>query len=114
MFGTIDFVIGDKKADATHTTPEAIEVFRYMKSEETLPEAVIMEVSSHSLALDRVGGLVFDIALFTNLTQDHLDFHDRWFDRVIDNLFGRFIAMCGTWVWYRVTVRNFRQMNSKS
>lgn len=76
MFGTIDFSIGETTTDATHTTPEALEVFRYMHNEEHLPEAVVMEVSSHSLALDRVGGLKFDMVIFTNLTQDHLDFHN--------------------------------------
>jgi len=39
------------------------------------PKALVMEVSSHSLSLDRIGGLAFDCAVFTNLTQDHLDFH---------------------------------------
>jgi UDP-N-acetylmuramoyl-L-alanyl-D-glutamate--2,6-diaminopimelate ligase len=75
MFGTIEFQMGDKKNNATHTTPEALEILRSMHNEQQVPGALVMEVSSHSLALDRVGGLQFDIAVFTNLTQDHLDFH---------------------------------------
>lgn len=75
MFGTIEFQLGQKKVAATHTTPEALEIFRCMNDEQLVPGALVMEVSSHSLALDRVGGLQFDVAVFTNLTQDHLDFH---------------------------------------
>lgn len=75
MFGTIDYHTGSGKAPAFHTTPEALEVFRHFGKAEVKPEALVMEVSSHSLALDRTGGLLFDIAVFTNLTQDHLDFH---------------------------------------
>jgi UDP-N-acetylmuramoyl-L-alanyl-D-glutamate--2,6-diaminopimelate ligase len=78
MFGTIDFKLGSRRQAASHTTPEALDVFRLIggAAEKVRPQAVVMEVSSHSLALDRVGGLVFDAAVFTNLTQDHLDFHE--------------------------------------
>jgi UDP-N-acetylmuramoyl-L-alanyl-D-glutamate--2,6-diaminopimelate ligase len=77
MFGTIDFKLGARRLTASHTTPEALDVFRLIggAAESMVPQAMVMEVSSHSLALDRVGGLVFDAAVFTNLTQDHLDFH---------------------------------------
>jgi len=76
MFGTIDYQLGTVTMAASHTTPESIDLFRLIgKAGARPPKAVVMEVSSHSLALDRVGGLVFDVAVFTNLTQDHLDFH---------------------------------------
>jgi UDP-N-acetylmuramoyl-L-alanyl-D-glutamate--2,6-diaminopimelate ligase len=75
MFGTIDFHIGNKIIPATHTTPEAIEIFRCIHDEGYTPASILMETSSHSLALDRISGLLYDVAVWTNLTQDHLDFH---------------------------------------
>jgi UDP-N-acetylmuramoyl-L-alanyl-D-glutamate--2,6-diaminopimelate ligase len=75
MFGTIDFHFGNKIVPATHTTPEAIEIFRCIHDEGYTPDSIVMETSSHSLALDRISGLFYDVAVWTNLTQDHLDFH---------------------------------------
>jgi UDP-N-acetylmuramoyl-L-alanyl-D-glutamate--2,6-diaminopimelate ligase len=75
MFGTIAYHLGRTEHSATHTTPESLTIARLIGAAAERPKAVIMEVSSHSLALDRVGGLRFDLALLTNLTQDHLDFH---------------------------------------
>jgi UDP-N-acetylmuramoyl-L-alanyl-D-glutamate--2,6-diaminopimelate ligase len=75
MFGTIRYYAAGKSEAAHNTTPEAAEIFRDIAKSEKKPAAVVMEVSSHSLALDRVAGLLYDCALFTNLTQDHLDFH---------------------------------------
>jgi UDP-N-acetylmuramoyl-L-alanyl-D-glutamate--2,6-diaminopimelate ligase len=77
MFGTIEYHLGKERRTASHTTPEALDVFRLIggTAEHSRPQAVVMEVSSHSLALDRIGGLAFDVAIFTNCTQDHLDFH---------------------------------------
>ena len=75
MFGTIRYVAQGKTQPAHNTTPEAAEIFRDMHEAGEPPSAIVMEVSSHSLALDRVAGLEYDAALFTNLTQDHLDFH---------------------------------------
>ena len=75
MFGTIDYHLGDNRREAPNTTPEALEIFRCFGTASSPPEAVVMEVSSHALALDRIGGLSYDLAVFTNLTQDHLDFH---------------------------------------
>lgn len=75
MFGTIDFHIGKKIIPATHTTPEALEIFKCIGEEKTVPLGLVMETSSHSLALDRIGGLIYDVTVWTNLTQDHLDFH---------------------------------------
>jgi UDP-N-acetylmuramoyl-L-alanyl-D-glutamate--2,6-diaminopimelate ligase len=75
MFGTIEYHLGNEVHPATHTTPETHTIARLIGTTPEKPSAVAMEVSSHSLALDRVGGLLFDLALLTNLTQDHLDFH---------------------------------------
>lgn len=75
MFGTIDYHLGTKRLAASNTTPEALEIFRCFGTEPAAPEVVVMEVSSHALALDRIGGLTYDLAVFTNLTRDHLDFH---------------------------------------
>ena len=68
--------IGDEVLKAERTTPESKELqalFRRMKNEDVTD--VVMEVSSHSLDLHRVDGIAFDVAIFTNLTQDHLDYH---------------------------------------
>ncbi|MDO5575678.1 MAG: UDP-N-acetylmuramoyl-L-alanyl-D-glutamate--2,6-diaminopimelate ligase, partial [Fibrobacter sp.] len=58
-----------------NTTPESVDIFRLIANAEQKPKAVVMEVSSHSLIMNRVCGLEFDLAVWTNLTQDHLDFH---------------------------------------
>ncbi len=76
VIGTIQNCIGDKIIHADRTTPESLElhgIFKYMVDEEV--NDVIMEVSSHSLDLNRVDGCNFDLAIFTNLTEDHLDYH---------------------------------------
>lgn len=74
--GTIGFYVDGKVKDLDNTTPDLLdlyEMFEYCINHNV--EAIAMEVSSHALALDRVLGLEFDFACFTNLTQDHLDFH---------------------------------------
>ena len=76
LIGTNQNMIGDKVLPTERTTPESYELqklFREMADEGC--KYVVMEVSSHSLVLDRVAGLRFEVAVFTNLTQDHLDFH---------------------------------------
>ena len=76
LVGTVAYVIGKQTIPASHTTPGAIELqrlFERMVKEDL--SGVVMEVSSHALALDRTAGVEFDVAVFTNLTQDHLDFH---------------------------------------
>lgn len=76
IIGTIENHIGDKILKSERTTPESLDLQRifYQMLRENI-EDVVMEVSSHSLVLDRVAGCNFEIGLFTNLTQDHLDFH---------------------------------------
>jgi UDP-N-acetylmuramoyl-L-alanyl-D-glutamate--2,6-diaminopimelate ligase len=76
LLGTVKSVIGGREHPVIHTTPEAIDLqaaFRAML--DSGDRACAMEVSSHALALHRVDGTHFAAALFTNLTQDHLDFH---------------------------------------
>ncbi len=83
LMGTIVNMIGDEKLHTERTTPESIDLHRLLKrmADEGCDVAV-MEVSSHSLSLKRVYGIEYDVAVFTNLTQDHLDFHKTWQDYV--------------------------------
>ncbi len=76
VVGTIGNMIGDKKIHTERTTPESLELQELFSemADDGVTHA-IMEVSSHSLALDRVAGVKYSTAVFTNLTQDHLDFH---------------------------------------
>ena len=76
LLGTVLTRVGDQVVTSARTTPEATDLqalFAVMR--ERSVTAVAMEVSSHALALGRVDGVLFDVAAFTNLSQDHLDFH---------------------------------------
>ncbi|HWM24807.1 MAG TPA: UDP-N-acetylmuramoyl-L-alanyl-D-glutamate--2,6-diaminopimelate ligase [Chthoniobacterales bacterium] len=76
LLGTVRYEIGDRVLPAVRTTPESLDVQELLaQMVEAGCKAVAMEVSSHALAQDRVRGLEWDVAVFTNLTQDHLDFH---------------------------------------
>ena len=76
LIGTIINMIGEQELPTERTTPESPDLFALLRHmADAGCAAVVMEVSSHSLALDRVAGIMFDVAVFTNLTQDHLDFH---------------------------------------
>ena len=76
LIGTIEYRIGDEVLPATHTTPESLELNGLLaKMADHGCTAVAMEVSSHSLVHHRVYGLEFTAGVFTNLSQDHLDFH---------------------------------------
>ena len=111
LIGTMEIMIGDEAVPAERTTPESLDLQRlFAQMYEAGCAYAIMEVSSHAIALDRVGGVTFDVAAFTNLTEDHLDFHktmenycdtksilfsrskkavancdDAWFGRIIKN-----------------------------
>ena len=76
LIGTNGHMIGDRMIHSDFTTPESLELQKLFKkmSDEGCSH-VVMEVSSHSLALERVAGIRFDVALYTNLSRDHLDFH---------------------------------------
>jgi UDP-N-acetylmuramoyl-L-alanyl-D-glutamate--2,6-diaminopimelate ligase len=109
LLGTVKRVVGGEEEEVERTTPEAIDLhatFRRMLDRGD--RACAMEVSSHALELGRVGGIRFACGVFTNLTQDHLDFHEtmdgyfeakrRLFDRSdisvvnVDDPYGRRIA----------------------
>lgn len=76
IMGTLGNFFGDWTASATHTTPESVEIHRMLKDMVELGAAYcIMEVSSHALALSRVDHVHFHAGIFTNISQDHLDFH---------------------------------------
>jgi len=79
IIGTIANYIGSRKLEASRTTPESLELHKlFSEMAEEGVQYCVMEVSSHSLYLDRVYGLEFSEGLFTNLTQDHLDFHETF------------------------------------
>jgi UDP-N-acetylmuramoyl-L-alanyl-D-glutamate--2,6-diaminopimelate ligase len=76
LLGTVKQVVGGAEEEVERTTPEAIDLQRaFARMLDAGDGACAMEVSSHALALHRVDGVRFAVALFTNLTQDHLDFH---------------------------------------
>jgi len=76
VIGTIQYVVGEERRPAGQTTPDALELQSMLAAMVARGTGgVVMEVSSHALALSRVDGIAFDVAVFTNLTQDHLDFH---------------------------------------
>ena len=76
LLSTVRNMIGEKELAATHTTPDAIAIQSMLKQmvDEGCTHA-FMEVSSHAIDQKRISGLEFDIAIFTNLTHDHLDYH---------------------------------------
>lgn len=76
LFSTVDVRIGDQLESATHTTPDFIQLYaRLREMKDAGCKHVFMEVSSHALHQNRTAGLQFDVAVFTNATRDHLDYH---------------------------------------
>lgn len=84
LIGTVKYVVGSEEISAPRTTPESIDLQDMLARMRAVgSKAVAMEVSSHSLVQHRVRGIEFDAAVFTNLTQDHLDYHhsmEEYFD----------------------------------
>ena len=76
LIGTIENHIGDRILPVERTTPESVDI-EYLLGEMVKDGAthVVLEVSSHALDLKRVKNIDFDVAVFTNLSQDHLDYH---------------------------------------
>jgi UDP-N-acetylmuramoyl-L-alanyl-D-glutamate--2,6-diaminopimelate ligase len=95
LVGTIEYHVAGKVYPAPHTTPEALELARLLNEALGLGATdAVMEVSSHALAQERVFGVPFDVAVFTNLTRDHLDYH-----KTMDEYFAAKRALfegCGT------------------
>ncbi len=76
LIGTVRYEIGERVLPAVRTTPESLDLQELLAQISNAGcKAVAMEVSSHALAQERTRGLEWDVAVFTNLTQDHLDFH---------------------------------------
>lgn len=74
--GTIGFYINEKIGDLKNTTPDILEMYEMLlKCHDEGCEYVVMEVSSQALSMHRVDDILFDYAVFTNLTKDHLDYH---------------------------------------
>jgi UDP-N-acetylmuramoyl-L-alanyl-D-glutamate--2,6-diaminopimelate ligase len=83
LLGTVQYEIGDRILPAIRTTPEALDIQDLLAQIVNAGgRAAAMEVSSHALAQERTRGIEWDVAIFTNLTQDHLDFH-----RTMENYF---------------------------
>lgn len=84
LVGTVEYHVADEVLPAPHTTPEALELEQlFSRALHAGATEGVMEVSSHALEQQRVYGIPFDVAVFTNLTRDHLDYHqsmDRYFD----------------------------------
>ncbi len=76
LVGTIEYHVAGKILPAPHTTPESLELQRLFQESVAAGETeAVMEVSSHALVQERTFGIPFDVAVFTNLTRDHLDYH---------------------------------------
>src|SRR5205823_11202894 len=81
MIGTIEYRAGDERLVADRTTPDAVMLHQWFaKMVDAGVRRAVMEVSSHALALQRTYGIHFAAAVFTNLSQDHLDFHKDFED----------------------------------
>ena len=95
LVGTIEYHVAGKTLPAPHTTPESLELNRmFAEAKHAGASEVVMEVSSHALAQERTFGIPFDVAVFTNLTRDHLDYH-----RTFEEYFAakqRLFEGCGT------------------
>lgn len=90
LIGTIETIVGDQHYPAQLTTPDPITLHRHLAEMVGADQtACVMEVSSHGLEQNRVGGIDFDIGIYTNLSQDHLDYHKTMDDyaRVKSKLF---------------------------
>jgi UDP-N-acetylmuramoyl-L-alanyl-D-glutamate--2,6-diaminopimelate ligase len=84
LIGTIEYHVAGRTIAALHTTPESRDLFQiFADAVEAGATEAVMEVSSHALEQGRIWGLHYDVAVFTNLTRDHLDYHrtmDAYFD----------------------------------
>ncbi len=105
LIGTIETHVGDEMRVSPHTTPEASDTLRvFADGVKVGATEAVMEMSSHALEQERVWGLPVDVAIFTNLTHDHLDYHgtmERYFaakTRLFEGVGGATAAgSCGEW-----------------
>ena len=96
LIGTVAYQIGKETIPAAHTTPGALELQQLLaKMVIGGCTAAVMEVSSHALAQDRTSGCEYDVAVFSNLTQDHLDFH-KTMDEYFQAKLRLFTGLTGT------------------
>ncbi len=76
LIGTIETRVGDEVRVSPHTTPESSDIYEiFADGVQAGATEAVMEMSSHALEQERVWGIPVDVAIFTNLTQDHLDYH---------------------------------------
>jgi UDP-N-acetylmuramoyl-L-alanyl-D-glutamate--2,6-diaminopimelate ligase len=104
LIGTIEYHVAGKVLPAPHTTPEPLELQRlFCETVENGGTEVAMEVSSHALVQQRTFGIPFDVAVFTNLTRDHLDYH-----KTMDEYFAakRLLFARSQSGWPRVAILN--------
>ena len=86
-FGTLGYVINGKKVEAPHTTPFAEDLAAlFREAQDQGVTHAVMEVSSHALEQERVAGIEFNAAIFTNITQDHLDYHGTMEDYLAEKV----------------------------
>ncbi|MNK06980.1 UDP-N-acetylmuramoyl-L-alanyl-D-glutamate--2,6-diaminopimelate ligase [compost metagenome] len=79
LLSTVKIMVDDKEYKATHTTPDSLTINKYLKEMETIGcEYCFMEVSSHGIHQNRTAGLEFTGGVFTNLSHDHLDYHNSF------------------------------------
>lgn len=77
LIGTIEYLVGDRRYEATRTTPDVCNNHRMLREMiDAQCTAAVMEVTSHALVQGRVAGIDYDVAIFTNLSQEHQDYHD--------------------------------------
>jgi UDP-N-acetylmuramoyl-L-alanyl-D-glutamate--2,6-diaminopimelate ligase len=99
VIGTLDIRYAGERQTAINTTPESYEIQRSLRAmRDHGIECAVMEVSSHGLALDRVRGCGFSVAALTNVSQDHLDFHDSMdaYRAAKTRLFGTYLSEGGS------------------
>ena len=83
LLSTVESKINDSIIPSTHTTPDPVSIHKLIASMvDSGCDYVFMEVSSHAVDQKRIGGIEFDGALFTNISRDHLDYHNTFKDYI--------------------------------
>ena len=118
LIGTIKHMIGEKSITAANTTPDALELQKLLyRMWDDGVKVVVMEVSSHALTLKRVAGIEFDVSVFTNLTEDHLDFHKNMANYVAAKLsfidYLKKSSKSRKWICYNSSIEYLEQLKNK-